>query len=73
MINLTHRFSTGFRVKVYRELNLVRDLDEDTEVSPSSAPLGFWEFHPSSVTLGIFIFFLIFCESLAHCAKSRVL
>ena len=31
-----------FRVKIYRELNLVRALDEDTRVSPStsSSPLG---------------------------------
>ena len=33
----------------------------------------FWEFHPSSVILGVFVFFfiLIFCESLALYAKSR--
>ena len=31
----------------------------------------FWEFHPSSVILGVFVFFFIFCESLALYAKSR--
>ena len=44
----------------------------------STSPLDqtaiyFWEFHPSSVILGIFVFFLIFCESLALRAKSRAL
>ena len=30
----------------------------------------FWEFHPSSVILGVFVFFiLIFCESLHACIK----
>ena len=33
----------------------------------------FWEFHPSSVILGVFVFFfmLIFCESLALYVKFR--
>ena len=52
--------------QAYRELNIVRVLDENTRVffffspGPDSC---FWEFHTSSVTLGIF--FLIYCESLA--------
>ena len=66
------------------ELNLKRALDEDTGVFSfffSLFPLiplfiffstgsdsRFWEFHPSSVILGVFVFFfvLIFCESLAQ-------
>ena len=55
------------------ELNLKRALDEDTGVFSSFFHLLlhwvrqlFWEFHPSSVILGVFVFFffLIFCESL---------
>ena len=66
------------------ELNLKRALDEDTGVFLPSFPffiffstgsdIRFWEFHPSSVILGVFVFFfffiLIFCESLALYAKS---
>ena len=63
------------RVKsLYRELNLVRALDEDIgytvrgfsllfffSTGPDSC---FWEFHPSSGNpIGIFVFFLILCES----------
>ena len=50
------------------ELNLKRALDEDTGVFSSFSPGSdsrIWEFHPSSVILGVFVFFfiLIFCES----------
>ena len=54
------------------ELNLKRALDEDTGVFSSffhffstGSDSRFWEFHPSSVILGVFVFFfvLIFCES----------
>ena len=54
------------------ELNLKRTLDEDTGVSFIFFSTGsnnrFWEFHPSSVILGVFVFFFIltFCESLAY-------
>ena len=71
MNNLTYHFSTCyiyFRVKSYRELNLVRALDARvfSFYLSTGSDSCFWEFHPSSVTLGIFVFFLIFCESLAH-------
>ena len=67
------------------ELNLKRALDEDTGVfssflsllsssSPTGSDSRFWEFHPSSVILGVSVFFLIliFCESLALYAKSSM-
>ena len=45
--NLAHYFSCMllyiyFRVKAYRELNLVRAFDEDTRVSPSTSILLHW-------------------------------
>ena len=44
------------------ELNLKRPLDEDTEVFSSFFHLllhsRFWEFHPSLVILGVFVFSL---------------
>ena len=47
----------------------MRDLDKDTRVFIFFfAPLGqttILEFHPSSVTLRVSVFILIFCESLA--------
>ena len=74
MKNLRNNFPTCYAYSVKEpigELNLKRALDEDTGVFSSffsllssSSPL---EFHPSSVILGVFVFFfiLIFCESLA--------
>ena len=58
----------------------MRALDEDTKrfllllfffsIGPDRC---FWEFHPSFVTLGIFVFFLIFCESLVCTAHDGML
>ena len=76
MKNLRYHFPTCFAYSVKEpigELNLKRALDEDTGVFSSfffstGSDSRFWEFHPSSVILGVFVFFfiLIFCESLAH-------
>ena len=83
MNNLIHNFPIHYAYsvnKAYRELNLERVLDEDTGVflffllffsCSTGLDSCFWEFHPSSLTLEVFVFFLIFCESLAQSAKSR--
>ena len=59
----------GVKAYVY----LVRALEEDTRVFSfyfSSSPLGQTAvslgISPFIMTLGIFVFFLIFCESLTH-------
>ena len=61
MNNLAHHDTSKRHIR--RELNLARALDEDTRVFSlfSTGPDScFWEFLPSSVALGIFVFFLIF-------------
>ena len=80
MKNQRYHFPTCYAYSVKEpigELNLKRALDKDTGVFSSffsfiffstGSDSRFWEFHPSSVILGVFvfIFILIFCESLAQ-------
>ena len=80
--NLRYHFPTCYAYSVKEpigELNLKRALDEDIYRSlffllfPSfilfstGSDSRFWEFHPSSVILGVFVFFFILIfESLAY-------
>ena len=71
---LKHHFqhaTSTIEEKAYRELSLVRALDEDTRIFSfffsffTSGPDNcVWKFCPSTVTLGVFVFLLAFCESL---------
>ena len=75
MKNLRYHFPTCYAYSVKEpigELNLKRALDEDTGVFSSFFHLLLhWVRHPSSVILGVFIFFfiLIFCECM-HISSS---